>query len=292
MPSACCGWWRRSRGGRPRRGHGRRGCAAGWTRTRSWSRARTARSRSGAGCSSSRSRVRTPTPSCRCRALVAAFSAGVRSRSENQASMSAILAASGTLAGASWASSQASGDPAARSWVRARWVKPVPNRFRNSRSREVADQRTGRGRLHGPEGRGLVAPREDHAVALLGVDPHVVQRVQGEPGHRRAVANPLPTEPRSHGRVALEGLVLAVPDDQPDLVARVRVVDDRGHGHGAVGVLGQLLRLLGEAVDVERGRGARVGHQTDSAPGVRAISLHASLVSRETRGGMWRPDRQ
>ncbi len=48
------------------------------------------------------------------------------------------LAASGTLAGASCASSQASGVPAARSLVSARWVNPVPNRFRNSRSREVA----------------------------------------------------------------------------------------------------------------------------------------------------------
>ncbi len=62
--------------------------------------------------------------------LVAAFSAGVRHCGSNQLSTAAILAASGTLAGESCFSSQASGVPAARSWRRARWVKPVPNRFR------------------------------------------------------------------------------------------------------------------------------------------------------------------
>ena len=72
-------------------------------------------------------------------ALVADFSAGVRRSGSNQASMAATLADSATLAGESCRSSHASGLPAARSCARARWVNPVPNRFRYSRSRDVAD---------------------------------------------------------------------------------------------------------------------------------------------------------
>src|SRR4051794_14176974 len=69
---------------------------------------------------------------------VAYFSAAERHRKSNHASTWSALGDSGTEEGSSWASNQVSGVPEARSCVRAFWVKPVPNRFRKSRSREVA----------------------------------------------------------------------------------------------------------------------------------------------------------
>ncbi len=69
---------------------------------------------------------------------VAYRSAGVRRRSANQPSTSATFGDSGIDSGDSCWRSHASGVPAWRSCPSARWVNPVPKRFRYSRSREVA----------------------------------------------------------------------------------------------------------------------------------------------------------
>ena len=130
------GWWRRSRSGRPRRGHAPRGCACGWTRTRSSSRGRTVRSRSGEGCSSCRGRCRTPTPSCRCRRWSPTSRRGCGAAVRTRRRWRRPCPPRPRLAGESCRSSHASGLPAVRSCVRARWVNPVPNRLRYSRSRE------------------------------------------------------------------------------------------------------------------------------------------------------------
>ena len=66
------------------------------------------------------------------------FTAGLSVSAGNQPLTVAIFADSGTDDGVSCVVSQASGLPAARSWVRAGWLNPWPKRLRNSRSRVVA----------------------------------------------------------------------------------------------------------------------------------------------------------